>query len=95
MAIFGAVFAGQLGGNVNPEPLQSGPEKIQSLPPAVHDGVVQSVSHAVGSVFLVAAPIAALGFVVVLFLKEYPLDGSAGGEVVDRDTHETTRAASE
>jgi MFS family permease len=94
VAIFGAVFASQLGAHVNPEILQSSPEKIQSLPPAVHDGVVQAVSHAVGSVFIVAAPIAALGFLVVLFLKEYPLDGSAG-EVVDKDTREMPGAASE
>lgn len=95
VAIFGAIFAGGLGGNVNPETLQSSPEKIQSLPPAVHDGVVQAVSHAVGTVFLVAAPIAALGFVVVLFLKEYPLSGAAGGESVDKDTRAMSSAADE
>lgn len=56
--------------------------------------MVQAVSQAIGSVFLVAAPIAALGFVVVLFLKEYPLGGSAGGEAVDKENHEMTGAGS-
>jgi hypothetical protein len=39
----------------------------------VRDGVAQAVAHAVDSVFLIAAPIAALGLLLVLFLKEYPL----------------------
>jgi hypothetical protein len=72
-----AFAASQLGGNVNPENLQSSPDKIQSLPPAVHEGVVQAVSQAVGSMFRVATPIAALGFLVVLFLKEYQLGRAA------------------
>ena len=86
VAIFGAVFARQLSNNSDPEALQSSPGKIQSLPPAVHDGVVQAVSHSISSVFLFAAPIAALGFMVVLFLKESPLGGAASGESVDKDT---------
>ena len=39
----------------------------------MRDGVAQAVAHSVGTVFLIATPIAALGFLVVLFLKEYPL----------------------
>jgi EmrB/QacA subfamily drug resistance transporter len=95
VAIFGAVFAGQLGGNFDPESLQSSPGKTRSLPPAVREGVVQAVSHGVHAVFLVAAPIAALGFVVVLFLKEYPLSGAVGGQPGNEDTRETTRATGE
>jgi hypothetical protein len=63
---------------------------------AMHDSVVQAVSQAVGSVFLAPAPIAAVGFLVVLFLKEYPLRGAAGAESVDKkDTRAMSSAADE
>jgi hypothetical protein len=35
--------------------------------------VAHAVAHSVDTVFLIATPIAALGFLVVLLLKEYPL----------------------
>ena len=49
------------------------------MPPAVDEGVGRAVAHSLETVFLVAAPIAALGFLVVLFLNEVPLRGPAGG----------------
>jgi hypothetical protein len=60
-------------GHLSPTVLQASPGTIHTLPPAVRDGVVQAVAHSVATVFLIATPIAALGFLVVLFLKEYPL----------------------
>jgi hypothetical protein len=60
-------------GHLSPTALQSSPAVIHTLPPAVRDGVAQAVAHSVDTVFLVAVPIAAIGFLVVLFLQEYPL----------------------
>ena len=88
VAVFGAVFAGRLHywlprevparlGNLDANALQSSPDRIRHLAPPVHEGVVQAVAHATHSVFLVAAPIAALGFLVALLLRERPLRGPA------------------
>ena len=85
VAVLGSVFADRLRywlprsvpqhllGHLSPTVLQASPGTIHTLPPAVRDGVAQAVAHSVDTVFLIAAPIAAIGFLVVLFLKEYPL----------------------
>jgi len=85
VAVFGTIFADRLRywlprsvprrllGHLSPTMVQASPGTIHTLPPAVRDGVAQAVAHAVGTVFLSAAPIAALGFLVVLMLKESPL----------------------
>jgi hypothetical protein len=85
VAVYGTMFANRLGywlprsvprrllGHLSPTVLQASPGTIHTLPPAVREGVAQAVAHAVATVFLIAAPIAALGFLVVLLLKEYPL----------------------
>ena len=85
MAVYRTMFANRLGywlprsvprpllGHLSPSVLQASPGTIHTLPPAVRDGVAQAVAHSVGTVFLIATPIAALGLLVVLFLKEYPL----------------------
>jgi hypothetical protein len=39
----------------------------------VHDAVVEAFARSLYTVFLWAIPVAAAGFVVVLFLKELPL----------------------
>jgi EmrB/QacA subfamily drug resistance transporter len=85
VAIFGTAFTNRLDywlprsvpprllGHLNPAVLQASPGTIHTLPLAVQDGVAQAVAHSVATVFLVAAPIAALDFLIVLLLKEYPL----------------------
>jgi MFS family permease len=85
VAIFGTAFTDRLGywlprsvpsrllGHLNPSVLQASPGTIRTLPPAVQDGVAQAVAHSVATVFLIAAPIAALGLLIALLLKEYPL----------------------
>jgi hypothetical protein len=85
VAVYGTVFANRLGywlprsvprhllGHLSSTVVQARPGTIHTWPPAVRDGVAQAVAHSVGTVFLIATPIAALGFLVVLFLKEYPL----------------------
>jgi EmrB/QacA subfamily drug resistance transporter len=71
VAVFGAVLAGRLGADS---------ATATSLPPTVGQGLAESIAHALQGVFLVAAPIAALGLLVVLFLEEVPLRGPATGE---------------
>jgi hypothetical protein len=85
VAVYGTMFANRLGywlprsvprhllGHLSPTVVQASPGTIYTLPPAVRDGVAQAVAHSVATVFLIVTPIAALGLLVVLFLKEYPL----------------------
>lgn len=77
VAVFGAVFTAGLGGSVNGDRLQSSPEAVAQLAPAERADVIHAVANAIQDVFLVAAPLAALGFLLVLFLKERPLPGRA------------------
>jgi EmrB/QacA subfamily drug resistance transporter len=67
VAVFGALFAARLdSGGVDVQRVQSNPDAIAS---------VSAVAEALDTVFLVGAPIAALGVLVVLFLREVPLRG--------------------
>ncbi|MFI6816628.1 MDR family MFS transporter [Nonomuraea sp. NPDC050328] len=65
--------AGAGGGAAN---LQLGsPEAIQRLPEPIRGVILESFTRALETVFLVGVPIAVLGFLAVLFLKELPLRG--------------------
>ncbi|MBV9356408.1 MAG: EmrB/QacA family drug resistance transporter, partial [Chloroflexi bacterium] len=84
-AVFGAIFSAQLAGNLlvylSGMTLPAGfdasaganPAVLALLPPDVHAGYVESFSASLQTVFLLAVPIAALAFVVSLFLPEVPL----------------------
>jgi predicted MFS family arabinose efflux permease len=84
-AIFGAIFASQLDRNLvhflagTPVPTRfhgsagASPASLAKLPAAVHAGYIEAFATSLHTVFLVATPIAAVGFVVSLFLKEVPL----------------------
>jgi EmrB/QacA subfamily drug resistance transporter len=84
-AAFGAVFTNRLAhylpqylpagtlGRFDLKALQASPSAIHRLPAALQDGIAQSFAHAIHWVFLSAGPVAALAFVVALFLKELPL----------------------
>jgi EmrB/QacA subfamily drug resistance transporter len=79
VALFGALFATRLdSSSVDPERLQAGPETLAAMPAAARQDVATAVAEALHTVFLVAAPIAALGLLVVLFLREVPLRGPGG-----------------
>jgi EmrB/QacA subfamily drug resistance transporter len=89
VALFGAIFAARLdtwlprsvpsgAGGVDAESLQASPAGLAAAPAAVRDGIAEAVSHALHTVFLVATPIALLGFAVVLLLREVPLRGPGG-----------------
>ncbi|NKZ02602.1 MFS transporter [Actinomadura latina] len=54
------------------------PEEIQKLPEPVHGIIQDAFTKAMEAVFLVGVPVAVIGFLAVLALKELPLRGSAG-----------------
>lgn len=80
-AIFGSLFANFLSDRLGPAILRSGappaagesPKVLHELPPDVAAPIVEAYADSLGLVFLCAAPVALLGFVVALFLKEVPL----------------------
>jgi hypothetical protein len=61
VALFGAVFASRIG---------TGPEHLEGVGAA-------EVADALHTVFLIGAPVALLGLLVVLTLREIPLRGHA------------------
>ncbi|MGW3091984.1 MDR family MFS transporter [Streptomyces sp. NPDC001102] len=89
VAIFGTVFASRLGdkltaafsgvklpGGVSADALKSDPRGIGSLPPALRAPALHAYASSITDVFLYAAPVALLGFVLAWFLKEDPLRAS-------------------
>ncbi len=87
VAVYGAVFSAGLrhwlpirlptstSARIDAHRLQASPDQIRGLPAAARDGVGQAVADSLHTVFLVAAPIAVIGFAVVLLLRELPLRG--------------------
>ncbi len=86
VAIFGAIFSNQLAANlvknlpaaalrggISPTSLQGNPAALKNLPPAIHTGLVNSVSESLHVVFLAAVPVLVLAFVLTLLLREIPL----------------------
>jgi EmrB/QacA subfamily drug resistance transporter len=80
--VFGAIFANHLAnhlGSALPSevlaklPSRLGPSQIDALPPAIRDPYVAAWAAALRPIFLLAAGIAALGFVLTWFLQELPL----------------------
>jgi EmrB/QacA subfamily drug resistance transporter len=57
---------------------QSNPKLLKSLPPAAHTAVLHAYSESIDRIFLFAAPVAAVAFVLSWFLKEVPLRKTAG-----------------
>ncbi len=93
-AVFGAIFANVLSGNlarhlgrVHLPPGFSGtagasPAALSSLPPAVHAGVIAGYASSIQTVFILAVPVALVAFGLTFLLREIPLqrsgEGSAG-----------------
>ncbi|WP_206342397.1 MFS transporter [Streptomyces ureilyticus] len=89
VAIFGTIFASRLADKlmaalsgqplppgITPDALESDPRGIAELPSALRLSAVQSYASAITDVFLYAAPVAVLGFVLAWFLREDKLRGS-------------------
>lgn len=80
-AIFGSLFANFLAGRIGPALVASGappvaadsPKALQALAPEMAAPIVDAYADSLGMVFLCAVPVAVVGFVVSLFLKEVPL----------------------
>jgi EmrB/QacA subfamily drug resistance transporter len=101
-SVFGAIFSGVLAGDIaaalHGVPLPSGisasagasPAVLEHLPAAIRAGFVAGYAKALHTVFLYATPLAALGFVLSLFLKEVPLRETV--RAVDR-AHSTAPTA--
>ena len=87
-AIFGSLFLNFLNRRIGPALAASGapadavssPEALHRLPRNVAAPIVAAYAESLTQVFLCAAPVALLGFVVALFLREVPL----------RDIHAST-----
>ncbi|WP_432026628.1 DHA2 family efflux MFS transporter permease subunit [Streptomyces sp. 1222.5] len=89
VAVFGTVFASRLGDKlaaafrgislppgVGTTTLESDPRGIATLPPALRPAALHAYASAITDVFLYAAPVAAVGFLLAWFLKEDRLRGS-------------------
>jgi EmrB/QacA subfamily drug resistance transporter len=88
-AVFGAIFANQLTGNLahylagTPVPpgfdaeAGASPAALAQLPPAVHSGFIHAYAASLHTVFLSAVPIAAVAFVLSWWLQEVPLRQTA------------------
>jgi EmrB/QacA subfamily drug resistance transporter len=84
-AVFGAIFANQLTGNLRhyltglPRPAGfsakagASPAVLDHLPAAVHRGFIHAYSASLHTVFLWAVPISAVAFALTWLLKEVPL----------------------
>ena len=97
VAIFGSIFNSRfhhyladLGprlAGVDPDTLQVGPGSLKALSPDKQALVVDAFARAMHVTFLAVVPVSAIGFFIVLFLKELPLRESAhvGMEAVGED----------
>jgi EmrB/QacA subfamily drug resistance transporter len=88
-AVFGAIFANLLGGNLRHYlhgiPLPAGltgakvsPQALAKLPARAHDGYVIAYAHTLQTVFFVAVPIAAVAFALTWLLPELELRRTTG-----------------
>jgi EmrB/QacA subfamily drug resistance transporter len=85
VAVFGSILSNRLNyylprllppevlGNIDRQSLTASPERLQSLPPQVFQGVVEAFARSVESVFLVAIPVAIATFLLAWFLPEIEL----------------------
>jgi EmrB/QacA subfamily drug resistance transporter len=94
VAIFGAIFANRLavdlaaafptGSRIPPE---SNPTAIRNLPPQVHDLYVGAVTSALHPVFLTAAAVAVVAFLLTWLLPEVPLRATSQAPDVGEPFH--------
>jgi EmrB/QacA subfamily drug resistance transporter len=87
VAVFGAIFANRLGGELAARlppgaqvPRAANPAVIDRLPASVHDPYVAAFAASLRPVFLVGAGISLVGFAFTWLLREQPLRQSAAAE---------------
>jgi EmrB/QacA subfamily drug resistance transporter len=56
----------------------SSPAAVKALPAPIHDAIVTAFTRSLHVVYVVAVPVAAVGFVLSLFLREVPLGDRSG-----------------
>ena len=93
VSIYGAIFtaglrhwlplelAGRTARGITASGIQTTPGRIRALDPAVQHAVAHAIGNSLHDVFLVAAPIALAGAVIVTLLPERPLHGRAKPKV--------------
>ena len=86
VALFGAIFANRLHAQLAGPGMDFLatviPAAVKGLPPDLHQEYIAAVMAALRPVFLAAAGISALGFVLTFLLREYPLREGAPAEGV-------------
>ncbi|MCF2528159.1 DHA2 family efflux MFS transporter permease subunit [Yinghuangia sp. KLBMP8922] len=96
-AIFGSIFNAQLTENlkdaaeqglqlppgVDPKAAASSPAELDKLPPETHQGFIHAYAESLQTVFLIAAAIIVVAFLLSFLLKEIPLRKSTGTDVLD------------
>jgi EmrB/QacA subfamily drug resistance transporter len=95
VAVFGAIFANQLAANLvgklppgaHVPASAANPAVVKRLPPAVHDAFVTAITEALTRVFLVAAGIAVLAFLLTWLLPELRLKTTAQAPDVGNGLH--------
>ncbi|TDD83131.1 DHA2 family efflux MFS transporter permease subunit [Actinomadura rubrisoli] len=118
VAVFGSVFSSRLAGHVedlakdrmlppgfDPAAVQGNPKLLDRYPGQVKDGVLHAYAQSIDTVFLWAVPVAAVAFLLTLFLREVPLratsqtrdygEGFGGAPTVRSSRHEIECALSE
>jgi MFS family permease len=101
VAVYGAIFTTGLGHwlplelgsraarGVTATGIQATPGRIHALTPAVQNGIAHAVGNSLHDVFLVAAPIAFAGFLVVTLLREQPLRGRGSGQATSSEPRQS------
>jgi MFS family permease len=99
VAIYGAIFtaglrhwlplelAGRTARGISPDGIQATPGRIHALRPVVEHAVAHAVGNSLHDVFLVAAPIALAGAVIVTLLPERPLRGRSVPSTTQEANH--------
>jgi hypothetical protein len=87
VAVYGAIFAsglrhwlpielhGRVRHGITAAGIQTTPGRIHALAPSIQHQIAHAVGNSLHDVFLVAAPIALAGFLILLLLPEQPLRG--------------------
>jgi MFS family permease len=83
IAVFGAIFSNRLHGNLASRlppgahvPKTVTPSAVAHLPPRVHEAYAQAVAASLHPIFVVAAAIAGVSFLLTWLLREVPLRDS-------------------
>jgi DNA-binding MarR family transcriptional regulator len=90
VAVFGSIFSSRLAQNLSarlrgvslppgldPAGVLRDPAAVRRLPAGAREAILRAYSDAITTVFLWAVPVALIGFVLALLLKEAPLRGVA------------------